>query len=206
MSGWVPNLFGRKDATKSAADAIVSLREQLAMVDKKEENLDKRIEEEHRKAKTLVAAKKPTGATAALRRKKALETQRDQLDGTRLTLETQLNALESANFNARTFAALSNSQKALKQVHKELNITNVENILDEMRIEIENAQTIQEAISAPMGGETIDEEDLLRELEDLEQEALDERLSGADTIPAVPTQALGTPGYQQLLRMTRLSS
>ncbi len=51
-------MFGKKDATKSAAEAIVSLREQLAMVDKKEENLNKRIEEEHRKAKTLVAANK----------------------------------------------------------------------------------------------------------------------------------------------------
>lgn len=58
MSGWMPNLFGKKDAIKSAAEAIVSLREQLAMVDKKEENLNKRIEEEHRKAKTLVAANK----------------------------------------------------------------------------------------------------------------------------------------------------
>jgi charged multivesicular body protein 4 len=54
----MPNLFGKKDATKSAAAAIVSLREQLAMVDKKEEMLNKRIEEEHRKAKTLVAANK----------------------------------------------------------------------------------------------------------------------------------------------------
>ena len=51
-------MFGKKDATKSAAAAIVSLREQLAMVDKKEEMLNKRIEEEHRKAKTLIAANK----------------------------------------------------------------------------------------------------------------------------------------------------
>jgi charged multivesicular body protein 4A/B len=74
-----------------------------------------------------------------------------------MTLETQLNALESANFNAQTLAALSNSQKALKQVHKDLNITNVDSILDEMREQIETAQAIQEAISAPMAGETIDE-------------------------------------------------
>jgi charged multivesicular body protein 4A/B len=72
-------------------------------------------------------------------------------------LETQLNALESANFNAQTLAALSNSQKALKQVHKNLNVNNVDSILDEMREQIETAQAIQEAISAPMGGEPIDE-------------------------------------------------
>ena len=74
-----------------------------------------------------------------------------------MTLETQLNALESANFNAQTLAALSNSQKALKQVHKDLNLTTVDTILEQMREQIETAQAIQEAISAPMGGETIDE-------------------------------------------------
>lgn len=97
------------------------------------------------------------GATAALRKKKMFETQKDQLDGTRLTLETQLNALESANFNAQTLAAMVNSQRALKQVHKDINVTKLDEILDDMREQIEAAQEIAEAIAAPMLGHTIDE-------------------------------------------------
>jgi len=58
MSGWIPNLFGRRDARQSATGAIISLREQLAMLDKKEEYLERKVEAEHGKAKTLVAAKK----------------------------------------------------------------------------------------------------------------------------------------------------
>jgi len=183
MSGWVPNVFGKTDSRQSATEAIISLREQLAVLDKKEEHLERKVEEEHRKAKTLVAAKKTAGASAALRRKKELEKQLDQLAGTRLTLETQVSALESAHFNAQTLAALSNSQRALRQIHKDLNITKVDGILDDMREQIENARSVSEAISTPLDGNTVDEDELLQELAELEQETLDERLSGADTVP-----------------------
>ena len=58
MAGWIPNVFGKRDARQSATEAIISLREQLAVLDKKEEHLERRVEEEHAKAKSLVAAKK----------------------------------------------------------------------------------------------------------------------------------------------------
>lgn len=66
MSGWMTNMFGKRDSKQSAKEAIVTLREQLAMLDKKEEHLEKRIEEEHKKAKTLVAAHKTGKPSATL--------------------------------------------------------------------------------------------------------------------------------------------
>jgi charged multivesicular body protein 4 len=65
MSGWIPDVFGKKDSRQSATEAIISLREQLAVLDKKEEHLERRVEEEHRKAKSLVTAKK-TGQPSLL--------------------------------------------------------------------------------------------------------------------------------------------
>ena len=56
-------------------------------------------------------------ATAALRRKKAMETELDRIGGTRLQLETQINTLESANINAETMAAMKRGSDALKQIH-----------------------------------------------------------------------------------------
>lgn len=56
-------------------------------------------------------------ATAALRRKKAYETELDKLAGTRLTLETQVNTIESANLNAETMAAMKRGADALKVIH-----------------------------------------------------------------------------------------
>lgn len=57
MSGWL-NFFGKKENKNSARDAIVGLRMQLAMLEKKEEHLNKKIEEELRKAKANVTTNK----------------------------------------------------------------------------------------------------------------------------------------------------
>ena len=48
---WSSWFGGRKDHKESARDAIVGLRTQLLMLEKKEEFIQKQIEEETRKAK-----------------------------------------------------------------------------------------------------------------------------------------------------------
>jgi hypothetical protein len=58
MSGLMGSLLGKRDPKQQATQAIVGLREQLAMIDKKEEHLDRRIEEETNTAKALLADNK----------------------------------------------------------------------------------------------------------------------------------------------------
>jgi charged multivesicular body protein 4A/B len=89
-------------------------------------------------------------ATAALKRRKALEASRDQMSGMRLTLETQLDALESGLFNAATMSALSNSQKALKQIQKDLDIDKVETIMEDIRRQVEDVEYVQQALTMPL--------------------------------------------------------
>ena len=51
--------FGaRKDPKQAAKDAIVNLRQQLQMIDKKEEYLQKKIEEETKKARANAVSNK----------------------------------------------------------------------------------------------------------------------------------------------------
>ena len=58
--------FGaRKDPKQAAKDAIVNLRQQLQMIDKKEEYLQKKIEEETKKARANAVSNK-TGSTPFL--------------------------------------------------------------------------------------------------------------------------------------------
>lgn len=52
---------------------------------------------------------------------------------------------------------ISNSQRAFKQIHRDLNVDKVDSILEDMREQIENAQVVQQAISTPLNGDTIDE-------------------------------------------------
>ena len=52
---------GRRDAKQSSRDAIVTLRQQLQMVEKKEEYLQKKIDEELKKAKANAVSNKAGG-------------------------------------------------------------------------------------------------------------------------------------------------
>ena len=60
MSGWLSYFAGSRDTKNTARNAIVGLREQLAMLDKKEEHLDKKIEEETTKAKVALGKNNQT--------------------------------------------------------------------------------------------------------------------------------------------------
>lgn len=51
-------MFGKRDARQTAREAIISLRQQLVVLEKKEEHIEQRVEEELTKAKMFVAAKK----------------------------------------------------------------------------------------------------------------------------------------------------
>ncbi len=65
MASFMSYFAPRKDPKQSARDAIVSLRAQLAMIEKKEEYLAKNIEEDLKKAKANVVTNK-AGTCAGL--------------------------------------------------------------------------------------------------------------------------------------------
>ena len=63
------NYFGaRRDGKQAARDAIVTLRQQLQMIEKKEEYLQKKIDEELKKAKANAVSNKAGKALAPCER------------------------------------------------------------------------------------------------------------------------------------------
>ncbi|XP_060074225.1 charged multivesicular body protein 4b-like [Ylistrum balloti] len=134
-----------------------------------------------------------TVALQALKRKKRYEKQLASIDGTLSTIEFQKEALENANTNTEVFKVMGDAAKAMKGAHKDLDVDQVHDMMDEVADQQEIANEISEAISNPVGfGEDVDEDDLLAELEELEQEGLDEQLLNVgpalDDLPSVPTQ------------------
>lgn len=199
MSGWL-NYFGKKDNKNSARDAIVGLRQQLLMLEKKEEHLNRKIDDELKKAKANVTTNK-RAAQAALRQKKAYENELDRIAGTRMTLETQVNAIESANMNLETMSAMRKGADALKTIHGSLNIDKVDSTMDSIREQMDLTNEISDAISNPVGmGHDIDEDELKNELDELEQDELNERLVGADSVP------LHTPAVASSAGPSRVSN
>jgi len=136
----------------------------------------------------------------ALKRKKRYEKQLQQIDGTLSTIEFQREALENANTNTEVLSVMNIAAKALKGAHKNMDVDDVHEMMDEVAEQQEIANEISEAISNPVGfGGDVDEDDLMAELEELEQETLDEKLLDVgplpvtDDLPSVPTAEPSVP-------------
>jgi len=197
MASFMSYFGGRKDAKQATRDAIVTLRQQLQMLEKKEEHLQKKVDEELKKARTNAVTNK-SAATAALRRKKAAEQELDRLAGTRLQLEMQVNTLESANFNQETMAAMKRGSDALKAIHGNLTPDKVDATMASITEQREIANEISDAISNPMNaGIDLDEDELKNELAELEQDELNERLAGAERAPRTSLPSLEEPSRQK---------
>lgn len=169
---------GKKDSTK---DAIVSLRTHIEMLSKREAFYEKKIEEQTKLAKSLVTTNK-SAARNALRRKKKHEEELEKTQNQVIMFEQQLGALENANLNKETMKVMKQGAAAMKQINKGMDIDKLDNTMEDMRDQVALHEEISDAISRPLQEE--DTLDLEQDLEELEQEALDERMVGAGRAPA----------------------
>ncbi|KAI0650256.1 Snf7-domain-containing protein [Trametes meyenii] len=182
MAGFMSYFGGRRDPKQSSRDAIVTLRQQLQMIEKKEEYLQKKIEEEVKKARENAVSNR-AAATNALRRKKVTEQELEKLQNTRFQLEMQVNTLESASFNVENMAAMKKAATAMKDIHGKLTPGKVDETMQEIEEQTQLANEVSQAISSnTYMGVDIDEEELKEELANLEEEELNSRLM-ADSVP-----------------------
>lgn len=163
-------------------DAIVGLRQQLQMIEKKEEYTKKKVDEELAKAKANAITNK-AASMAALKRKKILENELEKLEGTKFQLEMNVNTLESAKINQETMLAMKKASDALKSIHGDLTIDKVDKTMADIQEQTQLATEISEQISTGPLGADLDDDELRRELEDLEQDKLNEMLQGAERAP-----------------------
>lgn len=188
-------IFGgrNKEQPPTTQEAIQKLRSTEEMLTKKSEFLEKKIDGEVATARKF-ASKNKRAALMALKRKKRLEKQLQQIDGTLSTIEFQREALENANTNTEVLKNMSYAAKALKSAHQQLDVDDVHEMMDDIQEQTELADEISRAISEPAGfGMDVDEDELMNELEELEQEGLDEQLlevGGTADLPNVPATEL----------------
>lgn len=192
-------MFGGKKGDKqpTTGEAIQKLRETEEMLIKKQEFLEKKIDQEIGVARAN-GTKNKRAAIQALKRKKRYEKQLQQIDGTLSTIEMQREALEGANTNTAVLTTMKNAADALKAAHKHMDVDQVHDMMDDIAEQQDVAREISDAISNPVAfGQDIDEDELEKELEELEQEELDKELLGvgpvSDDLPAVPQGELVRP-------------
>uniref|UniRef100_A0A3Q4HC23 Charged multivesicular body protein 4C n=1 Tax=Neolamprologus brichardi TaxID=32507 RepID=A0A3Q4HC23_NEOBR len=189
----ISNLFkgGSKHKSKgspSAQEAIHKLRETEEMLTKKQDYLEKKIEQEIAIAKKH-GTKNKRAALQALKRKKRLEQQLTQIDGTLSTIEFQREALENSHTNTEVLKNMGYAAKAMKKIHENTDLGKIDDLMADITEQQDVAQEISDAISRP-SGETFDEDELLAELEELEQEDLEESMMSMGGLPSVPSSKL----------------
>lgn len=202
------NFFGKKKkevnttvsstSTSRPSDAqttIVKLRESISNQDKREDHIQKKVNNILAEAKTKMAKGDKKGAVTAMKRKKLYEQELAKIQNVRFTLETQVINLESAQQNAETFKALKQGNTAMKGIRDEVGIDQVDDVMDEIKEEMEMAQEINDAIAQPVDPLMTDEDELLEELNmletaDLEAELLKPPPTAVQAMPAVPSSKL----------------
>ncbi|KAI1159032.1 vacuolar-sorting protein SNF7 [Nemania serpens] len=178
--GWFGG--GATQKRDNPKNAILGLRTQLEMLQKREKHLTNLMDEQDAIARKNINTNK-NAAKAALRRKKTHEHSLDQTISQIGTLEQQINAIESANINRETLAAMQKAGEAMKQIHGKLTVDKVDQTMDELREQTALSGEILLAITSSTTSEPVDEDELDLELENLQQEALDKKMLESGTVP-----------------------
>ncbi|CAK7272995.1 ESCRT-III subunit protein snf7 [Sporothrix epigloea] len=169
----------KKDTPKNA---ILGLRSQLEMLQKRELHLQSQIDQQDAVARKNVTTNKAAAKTA-LRRKKAHEHSLEQTQAQISTLEQQVNAIESANINRETLAAMERAATAMKQIHGGLTPEKVDETMERIHEQNQLSEEIVNAITSNPIGDPLDEDELDEELEALQQEQLDEKMLNTGSVP-----------------------
>ncbi|KAJ5184723.1 Snf7 [Penicillium cf. griseofulvum] len=169
----------RKDAPKNA---ILQLREQLDMLQKRERHLETQISDQEAMARKNVNTDK-NAAKNALRRKKVHEKNLEQTTAQIMQLEQQIYSIEAANINHETLAAMKQAGAAMKQIHGGMKLEDVDKTMEELQDQHALSAEIGSVITSFPIGEQPDEEELDAELEGLEQEAMDAKMLHTGTVP-----------------------
>ena len=164
-------------------------------LDNRELHIQKKIDDAVNEAKKKMAKGDKKGALFAMKRKKLYEKEQTKIQNVRFTLETQVINLESAQQNAQTYSALKQGNTAMAGIRKEVGIDQVDDVMDDIKEEMEMAQEINDAIAQPVDPLLADEDELLEELNmletaDLEAELLAPPPTAVSALPAAPSSKL----------------
>ncbi|GMI21205.1 hypothetical protein TeGR_g3204 [Tetraparma gracilis] len=216
------NFFGKKRQTGGAAptpaarggggggdptSTIIQLRESLATLDKREDHIQKKADAMVEEAKKKLAAKDKKGALFSMKRKKMYESEVEKIMNSKMTLETQIMSLETQIQNIETFKAMKAGKTAMEAVRKGVDVDNVDEMMDDIREEMEQANEISQAIGQPVDGAEFDEDELLSELNELEENDLEEAMLSkpgaaaldmpAYALPSAPAGGLQAKGVEE---------
>ncbi len=121
------------------------------------------------------------------------ENEINKIDGARINIESQVMALESSISNVEIVNSMKVGQRTLASIHKAVNVDETTDLMDDIHEEMATADEISNAISQPIGGVGVtDDDELMAELDELEGLAMEEEMLQAPSVSTAAKAATGT--------------
>ena len=177
-------VIGKKKSTSRITEqdkAILNLkktRDQLLQYQKK---IEGNLAKDRELAKHLLKDGKKDRAKLLLRKKKYHESLLTKTDGQLNNLETLVHDLEFSQVEKQVLDGLKEGNAALKKANEMFSIDEIEQIMDDTAEAIEKQREIESILSGQLTDE--EEEDVLKELENL---AEGEERKVSDKVPELP--------------------
>lgn len=196
--GLFGKLFRKKGKPPSAQDSLQSLQDTEELLIKKQEFLEVKIHSEIAIAKAH-GSKNKRLALQALRRKKNFEKQLEHIDGVLNTIAHQKDALENATLNAAALQAMSSGAKALKEAYNSMDADKVHELMEDIAEQRDLSDEISAAIRGLGVQSDVDDDELLKELDEMyEEDELSEKIPEegvpsvdlSEKLPAAPKEKL----------------
>ena len=178
--------FGQRKVASTPAQRLQVAQQSIS---ERTVSLEQRAKEMREQAQAQVKAGAKQAALRSLRRSKQLEAQAQNLAKASMAVERQADMLEEAGLQQEVARALQAGVKDIKKVQTAMKT--VESISDDAASMADDVDEINQLLSqlADTGADaaTIDEDDLIAELDDMAQEDAAEPLPATDSAPVAPT-------------------
>ena len=166
------------EATATITDedkSIASLKSLIVEYSLRIEQLEGQITSANNDAHRAIHSKMRVSARAALRSKKMAEADLARILEVRSQLESAYDAIQQASDQLVITSALKGSANVLRKLNEETgNVETIEEILDELKSEVDKTREISEVISGPADNDLVDESAIDDELEELVQSSAKE--------------------------------
>eukprot|EP01026_Neomeris_dumetosa_P048684 TRINITY_DN42200_c0_g1_i6.p2 TRINITY_DN42200_c0_g1~~TRINITY_DN42200_c0_g1_i6.p2 ORF type:complete len:220 (-),score=57.39 TRINITY_DN42200_c0_g1_i6:285-944(-) len=194
-------IFGKKKEKAPPPSIDETTGRLTARGDTLDEKINK-LDQELLKHKEMIKKARPGPAQESakrrainvLKQKRMYENQRDQLYQQQFSIESVAFTAQQAKDSVETVQALKQATKDVKQAlgHKELDISKIDELNDEMADLMDINQDIQEALARSYDvPDDIDENELMGELDALDAElALEAETGGANEVPSYLQESL----------------
>ncbi len=176
------NIFGRAPKKVTKAEKPKSMAESMKVIDdtiksneKREAHLNTKIMQQLKLAKAKSAKGDKRGAILCLKRKKMYQAEVDKINNILANLEQQKFTLENAATNAVVVGAMQESKAGLQSITASMDVDNVTELMDDLQENMDMGEEISNALGQQMG-DTVDDDELLGELDDMEKELMEEEM------------------------------